>query len=132
MDWLGRAMGLPRSMLYNPDGSTDHDVRLTTREKKRREKEIIDKEWRRKQQSDRESCSNKRFHNAQAQVKSKGGGVIQGTASEAVLVCMLAARTKACQRIHAETHEDTAVIMTRLIAYFSCQTHSSVEKAAMV
>lgn len=49
----------------------------------------------------------------------RGGGVIQGTASEATLVAMLAARGRA--------HKGE-----NLIAYASNQAHSSVVKAAMI
>lgn len=51
-----------------------------------------------------------------------GGGVIQGTASEAVLVAMVAARARA--RSAGRSGE--------LVAYCSSQAHSSVIKAAMV
>ncbi|MFG0273920.1 MAG: pyridoxal-dependent decarboxylase [Phycisphaerales bacterium] len=49
-----------------------------------------------------------------------GGGVIQGTASEAVLACMIAARDRA-----ATTHPGCAPVV-----YTSEQAHSSVVKAA--
>lgn len=55
-----------------------------------------------------------------------GGGVIQGTASEAVLVAMLAARGRALGRAR------DVVAAPRLAAYASTQAHSSVVKAAMV
>jgi aromatic-L-amino-acid decarboxylase len=47
-----------------------------------------------------------------------GGGVIQGTASEAAVVAMVAARGRAPQGQH--------------VVYASSQAHSSIEKAAMV
>lgn len=50
-----------------------------------------------------------------------GGGVIQGTASEATLVAMLAARAR-----------NTAAPGQRLACYTSTQAHSSVLKAAMI
>lgn len=49
---------------------------------------------------------------------SRGGGVIQGTASEAAVVAMVAARTRAGHGTHT--------------VYTSSQAHSSIEKAAMV
>ncbi|XP_004345610.1 aromatic amino acid decarboxylase [Capsaspora owczarzaki ATCC 30864] len=67
-----------------------------------------------------------------------GGGVIQGTASEAVLVCMLAARAKAINELRAAQTaqgvqpEDEGIIMARLIAYGSESTHACIEKAARV
>ncbi|XP_053962537.1 histidine decarboxylase isoform X1 [Anastrepha ludens] len=65
--------------------------------------------------------------------KSPGGGVIQTTASEATLVCLLAGRTRAIQRFH-EQHPgfQDAEINARLVAYCSDQAHSSVEKAALI
>ncbi|KAL3137675.1 hypothetical protein ABBQ38_004950 [Trebouxia sp. C0009 RCD-2024] len=54
-----------------------------------------------------------------------GGGVIQGTASEATLVCMLAARARAMQ---GRPSSD----MAKLVAYTSDQAHSSVKKATMI
>ncbi|XP_033209261.1 histidine decarboxylase isoform X2 [Belonocnema kinseyi] len=64
---------------------------------------------------------------------SSGGGVIQTTASEATLVCLLAARTRAIKDIqHNEPDLSTATINSRLVAYCSDQAHSSVEKAALI
>lgn len=90
-----------------------------------------------------------------------GGGIIQGTASEAVLVCLLAAKTKAINAIRNEQQnaaaaavsaasavssttadattntntpvvEEEGIIMARLVAYGSDQTHSCIEKAARI
>ncbi len=55
---------------------------------------------------------------------SAGGGCIQGTASEATLIALLAARRRALTRDPA--------CGDRLIAYASAQAHSSVVKAAMI
>ncbi|EPS67900.1 hypothetical protein M569_06874 [Genlisea aurea] len=54
-----------------------------------------------------------------------GGGVIQGTASEAVLVAVLAARDRTLLRIGKKSIE-------KLVVYTSDQTHSSVLKACKV
>ncbi|XP_009882088.1 PREDICTED: aromatic-L-amino-acid decarboxylase isoform X3 [Charadrius vociferus] len=52
----------------------------------------------------------------------QGGGVIQGSASEATLISLLAARTKAIRRVQSEKPELTeADIMGRLVAYASDQ-----------
>ncbi|KAM5190241.1 aromatic-L-amino-acid decarboxylase isoform 2-T2 [Callospermophilus lateralis] len=52
----------------------------------------------------------------------EGGGVIQGSASEATLVALLAARTKVTRRLQAASPELTqAAIMEKLVAYFSDQ-----------
>lgn len=58
-------------------------------------------------------------------LSGKGGGVIQGTASEAILVALLAARDKALKAIGMESLE-------RLVVYGSDQTHSSLQKACMI
>ncbi len=55
--------------------------------------------------------------------EGKGGGVIQGTASEATLVALLAARS----RSRASGRDDAAMTI-----YTSDQAHSSVVKAAMI
>ena len=66
-------------------------------------------------------------------ITSKGGGVIQTTASEATLVCLLAGRTQAIRRFHDHTPGfQDAEINARLVAYCSDQAHSSVEKAALI
>uniref|UniRef100_A0A8D0HM33 Aromatic-L-amino-acid decarboxylase n=1 Tax=Sphenodon punctatus TaxID=8508 RepID=A0A8D0HM33_SPHPU len=63
----------------------------------------------------------------------EGGGVIQGTASEATLVALLAARTNAIKRVHTANPELTqGDILSRLVAYSSDQAHSSVEKAGLI
>ncbi|XP_078544241.1 aromatic-L-amino-acid decarboxylase-like isoform X4 [Lissotriton helveticus] len=51
-----------------------------------------------------------------------GGGVIQGTASEACLMVMLAARTKVIQQLHLKHPElSRGEIMDKLVGYFSDQ-----------
>uniref|UniRef100_A0A2K5EKS5 Aromatic-L-amino-acid decarboxylase n=1 Tax=Aotus nancymaae TaxID=37293 RepID=A0A2K5EKS5_AOTNA len=52
----------------------------------------------------------------------EGGGVIQGSASEATLMALLAARTKVIHRLQAESPELTqAAIVEKLVAYSSDQ-----------
>ncbi|XP_043584865.1 histidine decarboxylase isoform X4 [Bombus pyrosoma] len=64
---------------------------------------------------------------------SGGGGVIQTTASEATLVCLLAARTRAIRDVQQnEPDRLPAEINSRLVAYCSDQAHSSVEKAGLI
>ncbi|KAL9436183.1 hypothetical protein AB3S75_022272 [Citrus x aurantiifolia] len=55
----------------------------------------------------------------------QGGGVIQGTASEAVLVVLLAARDKALKRVGKNSLE-------KLVVYASDQTHSALQKACQI
>lgn len=62
---------------------------------------------------------------------SRGGGALQGSASECTLVCMIAARARAIQCLkgkESECHE--SVFLPQLIAYASKEAHSSIEKAA--
>ncbi|XP_073944162.1 tyrosine decarboxylase 2 [Choristoneura fumiferana] len=64
---------------------------------------------------------------------SKGGGVIEGSASECVLVSMLAARASGIKRLkHQFPNVDEGLLLSKLIAYCSKEAHSCVEKAAMI
>ena len=56
-----------------------------------------------------------------------GGGVIQGTASEATLVAILSARWRAT---HGAVNADGDT--TRLVAYATSQAHSSIEKGLRI
>uniref|UniRef100_A0A8C4XF92 Aromatic-L-amino-acid decarboxylase n=1 Tax=Erpetoichthys calabaricus TaxID=27687 RepID=A0A8C4XF92_ERPCA len=68
-----------------------------------------------------------------AGTKGQGGGVIQGTASEATLVSLLGARSKALKRIKAEHPSlSEAEVLNKLVAYMSEQAHSSVERAGLI
>jgi aromatic-L-amino-acid/L-tryptophan decarboxylase len=58
---------------------------------------------------------------------STGGGVIQDTASSAALCALLAARERATNYASNKKGCDG-----RLVAYISTQTHSSLQKAAMI
>jgi aromatic-L-amino-acid decarboxylase len=62
-----------------------------------------------------------------ASTSPTGGGVIQGTASEATLVAILSARWRATGGA-VNTDGDT----TRLVAYLTSQAHSSVEKGLRI
>ncbi|XP_043271561.1 aromatic-L-amino-acid decarboxylase isoform X2 [Venturia canescens] len=66
---------------------------------------------------------------------SRGGGVIQGSASECVLVCMLAARAQAIARLKESpnySHLDETALLGKLMAYCGRESHSCVEKDAMI
>lgn len=66
---------------------------------------------------------------------SRGGGVIQGTASEATLVALLSARARAITTYNEDFPAedlDEGQIMHKLIAYASEQAHSSVERAGLL
>nr|XP_054773616.1 aromatic-L-amino-acid decarboxylase-like [Lytechinus pictus] len=65
--------------------------------------------------------------------ESQGGGVIQGTASEATLVALLAAKMKTIrQKIEEDPSLDQYDVMSKLVVYTSDQSHSSVERAALI
>lgn len=62
---------------------------------------------------------------------SRGGGAIQGSASEAVLVSLITARARAINLLkgnNLQTHD--SIYLSQLVAYTSKDAHSSVEKAA--
>ncbi len=66
-------------------------------------------------------------------IAGKGGGVIQGTASEAVLVVMLAARKRALKQVSSAAQGmSEAEAWSKLVVYFSDQAHSCVFKACQV
>lgn len=65
--------------------------------------------------------------------ESKGGGVIQGSASECVLVNLLAARHWAIERLRPKYPGlPDGMLLGKLIGYCSKEAHSAVEKAAMI
>ncbi|XP_037955064.1 aromatic-L-amino-acid decarboxylase [Teleopsis dalmanni] len=64
---------------------------------------------------------------------STGGGVIQTSASECILVTMLAARAQALKRLKSQhPFVEEGHLLSKLMAYCSKEAHSCVEKAAMI
>lgn len=62
-----------------------------------------------------------------------GGGVIQGSASDCVLVSVLAARHAALKDLKTlYPNENEGALLSRLVAYCSKLAHSCVEKAGMI
>ncbi|XP_037033323.1 3,4-dihydroxyphenylacetaldehyde synthase 2-like [Bradysia coprophila] len=62
-----------------------------------------------------------------------GGGVIQGSASEAILVAILAAREQTVRRVKLEHPEmSESEIRGKLVSYSSDQSNSCVEKAGLL
>lgn len=62
-----------------------------------------------------------------------GGGVIQGAASEAILVAVLTAREQAVQRLKLKYPDLTeSEIRGKLVAYSSDQSNSAIEKAGIL
>lgn len=69
--------------------------------------------------------------------EGEGGGVIQGSASEAIVTVMIAARerylNRACEGLEGEEREEQRFhIQSRLVALGSDQSHSSTAKAALI
>merc|ERR1712042_2221 len=67
-------------------------------------------------------------------VNSRGGGVIQSSASECILDALLAARALAIKRLKLVygDHVEDGVLLSKLVAYCSKEAHSCVEKASMI
>lgn len=64
---------------------------------------------------------------------SIGGGALQGSASECVLVAMIAARARAINELKGKTNNTKvhdSIFLPQLVAYSSKEAHSSIEKAA--
>ena len=65
----------------------------------------------------------------------QGGGVIQGTASEATLVALLSAKAKFVQEFkqcEGQDEDKVTEFKSKLVAYASAQAHSSVERAGLL
>jgi len=63
----------------------------------------------------------------------KGGGVIMGTASEATLVGLLAARSRMLSKIKENKPDiDEDTLLSKFVCYCSDQAHSSVERSALL
>ncbi|XP_074654219.1 aromatic-L-amino-acid decarboxylase-like [Tubulanus polymorphus] len=62
-----------------------------------------------------------------------GGGVIQGSASDCVLLALLAARHAALKNLNNQyPFVDDGILLSKLVAYCSVLAHSCVEKAGMI
>nr|KAF7427226.1 hypothetical protein H0235_006920 [Vespula pensylvanica] len=62
-----------------------------------------------------------------------GGGVIQGSASETTMICLIAAKDRKVRRIKSIHPDwDEHIIQSKLVAYSSDQANSSVEKAGLL
>ncbi|KXX80251.1 Aromatic-L-amino-acid decarboxylase [Madurella mycetomatis] len=66
---------------------------------------------------------------------TRGGGVIQGSASEAILTAMVAARDKYLRETAPEgtlSDDEFAIKRSRMVALATTATHSSAKKAALI
>ncbi|ESO98477.1 hypothetical protein LOTGIDRAFT_201667 [Lottia gigantea] len=62
-----------------------------------------------------------------------GGGVIQSTASEVTLTCLLSARTKIINQFKKNNPSiEEGEVISKLICYTSSEAHCSVEKAGLI
>ncbi|CAD6227582.1 GSCOCG00001263001-RA-CDS [Cotesia congregata] len=62
-----------------------------------------------------------------------GGGVVQGSASETTLIALLTAKNRMVKRIKKDNpNMDEELIKSKLVAYTSSQSNSSVEKAGFL
>ncbi|XP_054083608.1 3,4-dihydroxyphenylacetaldehyde synthase 2-like [Zeugodacus cucurbitae] len=65
--------------------------------------------------------------------KGPGGGIIQGSASESVLIAVMVAREQAVRRVKAAQPElSEGEIRARLVGYSSDQSNSCIEKAGIL
>ncbi|KAH9500702.1 hypothetical protein Btru_076310 [Bulinus truncatus] len=63
----------------------------------------------------------------------KGGGIIQGTASEATVVALLSARTTIINKLKKDNPDlSVGQILDKLVAYTSEESHCSVERAGLI
>lgn len=64
---------------------------------------------------------------------SIGGGVLQGSASDAVLSCMMSARARAIKILKGDEKDiHDSVFLPKLVCYSSSEAHSCVQKAAQL
>ncbi|XP_075239895.1 aromatic-L-amino-acid decarboxylase-like [Convolutriloba macropyga] len=63
----------------------------------------------------------------------KGGGVLQGSASDCILVALLSARSNCLKELREENPcSEDGEFLSKMVAYCSKQAHSSMEKASMI
>ncbi|CAF0936975.1 unnamed protein product [Adineta ricciae] len=124
LDWIGRMMSLPVAFL--PFDPHQHY------------KDSDDSSFSQTDDDDDESSEDRSVGNddelfIKKQTDHIGGGVLLGSASECILVAMLAARTK---KITSKRQSDPLMedgqILARLVCYTSKLAHSCVEKAGLI
>ncbi|CAB0002185.1 unnamed protein product [Nesidiocoris tenuis] len=68
-----------------------------------------------------------------AEAPGPGGGIIQGSGSEGILVALLTAKEKTVRQIKPlHPNIDEGTVKAKLVAYFSDQSNSAVEKACLL
>ncbi|CAF0897752.1 unnamed protein product [Adineta steineri] len=123
LDWIGRMIDLPVAFLpFDPN----HDYEESDNESSSQTDEDDDI-------NEDHLLNSVKNDDEQKQAEHIGGGVILGSASECILVAMLAARTKkiTSKRLTDPLIED-GQILARLVCYTSKLAHSCVEKAGLI
>ncbi|CAF1086955.1 unnamed protein product [Rotaria sordida] len=130
LDWIGRMMALPAGFLpFDPsrdnkdsdDDEEDDEELCSESDEESRDDDLHD------------SISNGENNHGQKSTRHIGGGVLLGSASECILVAMLAARTKKItSKRQADPLMEDGQILARLVCYTSKLAHSCVEKAGLI
>ncbi|CAF3777182.1 unnamed protein product [Rotaria socialis] len=133
LDWIGRMIALPVAFLpFDPKcdhKKNDNDnVSLSGSDD-----DDDDDDDESSDDHLRDSISNGDNNHERKQSRHIGGGVLLGSASECILVAMLAARTKkiTSKRLADPLIED-GQILAKLVCYTSKLAHSCVEKAGLI
>uniref|UniRef100_A0A0N5BLY7 Aromatic-L-amino-acid decarboxylase n=2 Tax=Strongyloides papillosus TaxID=174720 RepID=A0A0N5BLY7_STREA len=110
LDWFGNMMGLPKEFLpFTPNGNGGGVIQGSASE-----------------------CNFVALLAARFEILN-GGGVIQGSASECNFVALLAARFEILKKLKERfPFVEEGLLMSKLVAYCSKESHSSVEKACMI
>lgn len=122
LHWFGKMLGIHKSLL--PFEET-HDEKINIHSNNKSTNSLLLDKLEKNDEKD-VGISNEL-------VQHSGGGVLLGSASECVLISMLAARGKAIDQYKRNVRvEEDGIILTKLVAYASNLSHSCVEKAAMI
>lgn len=120
LHWLGKMSGLHKSLLPFEENE-NNEIDMNSKVNKLTTNSIL-----------ANSIPEEVDTNKELTIHS-GGGVLLGSASECVLVSMLAARSKAILNYKRNySNEEDGIILSKLVAYASKLSHSCVEKAAMI
>lgn len=124
LHWLGKMSGLHKSLLPFEE-TNEQTIDMNTFTNKTTTNVILTKALTDNGQKD--------TYTHDISSRHCGGGVLLGSASECVLVSMLAARSKAIANYKRKVAlEEDGTILNKLVAYTSKLAHSCVEKAAMI
>ncbi|CAF3961473.1 unnamed protein product [Rotaria sp. Silwood2] len=132
LDWIGRMIALPVDFLpFDPN--RDHEESDNDNEESCSATDDDDDDDESSEDHLHDSINNGDNNHERKQNCHIGGGVLLGSASECVLVAMLAARTK---KITSKRQTDPLIedgqILAKLVCYTSKLAHSCVEKAGLI